>query len=95
MKILKNNLVTKDLVIVLNNFWIKLPMRILKFLAYLCLVSLMLYFYVIAFDPYENNDAILVGRFMSGTSIFVLLLYRFLIRKDDKNNDAEACIQKT
>ena len=55
----------------------------------------MLYFYIIAFDPYENNDAILVGRFMSGTSIFVLLLYRFLIRKDDKNNDAEACIQKT
>ncbi len=80
---------------VINNFLIKLSMRLLKFLGYLCLIFLMLYFYIIAFDPYENNDAILVGRFMSGTSIFVLLLYRFLIRKDDKNNDAEACIQKT
>lgn len=48
---------------------------------YICLTFFMLITYLQAFDPYFDDDTVLIGRFMTASSVAVFLLYKFLTRK--------------
>ncbi len=74
----------------LNSKFVQYLLVALKVPVYIFLTFFMLFTYTEACDPYFKDDAVLVGRFMTASSIAVFLLYKFLTRKttivkDDSN----------